>query len=228
MTPQTIEEFIQLCNEKNVPYEEMRFMLGQDCREPKCFGICKDPDTGEFVVYKNKADGTRYERYRGMDEAYAVSIIYQKMDDEIVKRRMEKPADRALPETEAEKNYRTHKRNTILISAGTVAAIAVISGIVIAKTPKTGYYHSPDNGIYYYINDDWYFWNDDAWDPYYGGTDGYTYAGDTWDSAEYAEDFEDTTYYEQAQEEDTGNDSDWSSDDFDDWDSSDTDWDSDW
>ena len=227
MTPQTIEEFIQLCNEKNVPYEKMRFMLGQDCREPKCFGIYKDPDTGEFVVYKNKADGTRYERYRGIDEAYAVSIIYQKMDDEIVKRRMEKPADRALPENSFEKRRKTERKTVIIATAAAAAIVAVGVGIAL-HAQKTGYYHSPDDGIYYYLDDDWYYWNDDVWDPYYGDTEGYVYDGDTWNSDEYVEDFEDTTYYEQAQETDTDADSDWSSDDFDDWDSSDTDWDSDW
>lgn len=53
-----------------------------DFRQPKAFGIYKDSD-GNFVVYKNKGDGTRAERYRGKDEAYAVNEIYQKLRSEI-------------------------------------------------------------------------------------------------------------------------------------------------
>lgn len=46
-----------------------------DFRQPKAFGIYKDSD-GNFVVYKNKGDGTRAEHYRGKGEAYAVNEIY--------------------------------------------------------------------------------------------------------------------------------------------------------
>ena len=57
-----------------------------DVLQPKAFGIYKDSD-GNFVVYKNKGDGTRAERYRGKDEAYAVNEIYQKLRSEIQIRR---------------------------------------------------------------------------------------------------------------------------------------------
>ena len=37
-----------------------------------------------FIVYKNKADGTRAVRYKGTDEAYAVNELYLKLKDEIL------------------------------------------------------------------------------------------------------------------------------------------------
>ena len=78
--PRTIEELKLYCAEKHMPLERMRFFLDQDYREPRAFGIYRDGD--EFVVYKNKADGSRAVRYRGRDEAYAVRELYEKLLDE--------------------------------------------------------------------------------------------------------------------------------------------------
>lgn len=65
----------------------MRFFLGEDRKEPKCFGVYYDPARDRYIVYKNKADGTRAIRYEGPDQAEAVRIIYEKMGDEIQLRR---------------------------------------------------------------------------------------------------------------------------------------------
>lgn len=81
--PVTIEELQIFIAEKNIPAEKIRFFIGVDYREPKAFGIYRDEMTGNFVVYKNKADGTRAVRYEGKDEAYAVNEIYQKLREEI-------------------------------------------------------------------------------------------------------------------------------------------------
>ena len=69
--PQTIRDLQIYCSERGMPLEKMRFFVGQDFQEPRAFGIYQDD--GEFVVYKNKADGSRAVRYRGKDEAHAVS-----------------------------------------------------------------------------------------------------------------------------------------------------------
>lgn len=84
--PKTIEELRAFCEAKKLPLEQMRFFIGEDFKEARAFGIFKDSD-GNFVVYKNKADGTRAERYRGPDEAYAVNEIYEKMKSEVALRR---------------------------------------------------------------------------------------------------------------------------------------------
>ena len=57
----------------------MHVHIGEDYKEPKAFGIYRDAASGHFVVYKNKADGQRAVRYEGMDEAYAVNELYQKI-----------------------------------------------------------------------------------------------------------------------------------------------------
>ncbi|MBR1454171.1 MAG: APC family permease, partial [Lachnospiraceae bacterium] len=47
----------------------------------KAFGIYQAED-GNFVVYKNKANGQRAIRYNGPDEAYAVKELFLKLQDE--------------------------------------------------------------------------------------------------------------------------------------------------
>ena len=69
--PKTIDELKAYCEQNGLTPERTRFFVGVDYKQPKAFGIYKD-DTGEFVVYKNKANGERAVRYRGVDEAYAV------------------------------------------------------------------------------------------------------------------------------------------------------------
>ena len=84
--PQTIDELKQFCAEKGMPLEKMRFFIGEDYPHPRAFGIYEDAD-GDFVVYKNKADGTRAVRYKGPNEAYAVNELYEKLKYETDKRR---------------------------------------------------------------------------------------------------------------------------------------------
>ena len=61
--PTTIYELRTYCAQKRVPLAQIRFFIGEDYREPRAFGIYQDDD-GQFVVYKNKADGSRAIRYR--------------------------------------------------------------------------------------------------------------------------------------------------------------------
>ncbi len=82
-TPKTIDELKVWYEARNLPpYETTRFFIGIDYKEPKAFGIYQDGS--EFVVYKNKGDGSRAVRYRGTDEAYAVNEIYLKLKSEIL------------------------------------------------------------------------------------------------------------------------------------------------
>ena len=67
--PKTIEELQAWYAAHNLPPEEItRFFIGKNITEPKAFGIYKT-DTGDCVVYKNKANGERAIRYQGADEA---------------------------------------------------------------------------------------------------------------------------------------------------------------
>lgn len=82
-TPKTIAELEQWYKDRNLPpYETTRFFIGINYKEKRAFGIYKDGD--EFIVYKNKDDGTRAIRYQGTDEQYAVNELYLKLKSEIL------------------------------------------------------------------------------------------------------------------------------------------------
>ena len=69
--PKTISELQDWFKANGFDYNKTRCFIGIDFKDPKAFGIYKD-DSGEFVVYKNKANGERAIRYQGPDEEYAV------------------------------------------------------------------------------------------------------------------------------------------------------------
>lgn len=87
-TPRTIEELQQWYTERNLPSEEVtRFFIGKDVRTPRAFGIYKQG--ARYIVYKNKADGSRAIRYEGPDEGYAVNELYLKLKEEILNQKMQ-------------------------------------------------------------------------------------------------------------------------------------------
>ena len=79
MAPRTVEELQAYCEAKELPLAELRYFIGRDYRRPKAFGIYRDG--ADFVVYKNKADGSRFIRYRGPDEEKAVGELFEKLLD---------------------------------------------------------------------------------------------------------------------------------------------------
>lgn len=82
--PRTIEELKQWYKDANLPPEETtRFFIGRNYIERCAFGIYKDENTGDFIVYKNKDTGVRAIRYQGKDEAYAVNELYLRLKEEI-------------------------------------------------------------------------------------------------------------------------------------------------
>lgn len=83
--PRTIEELKQWYKDANLPPEETtRFFIGRNYTERCAFGIYKDENTGDFIVYKNKDTGARAIRYQGKDEAYAVNELYLRLKEEIL------------------------------------------------------------------------------------------------------------------------------------------------
>lgn len=209
---------------RSMPLARMRFFINEDRREPRCFGIYQDPDSGFWVVYKNKADGSRAVRYNGPDEGYAAQELWAKINSEIDLRRAKMPAKKRK-KTLAEKVR-------LAVVAALVAALAV-TGIVLvarklARTPSRGYYLL-DHTLYYTQDDDWYWYDEGEWSPYddlayedwqaaeyYG--DSYPYFADDEDAFEY------TDYYVEPSADDSSSDSSV----FDSWDSGDTDWGTDW
>ena len=80
LRPKTIEELRDWCSVHRLPLQRLRFFLGEDYRPPRAYGIYRDG--GDFVIYKNKSDGSRSVPYRGPDEARAVLLLYEKLLEE--------------------------------------------------------------------------------------------------------------------------------------------------
>lgn len=148
--PKTIEELQAFAAANNIPLEKMRFFVGVDYKEPRAFGIYKEPN-GNCVVYKNKADGSRAIRYQGADEAYAVNELYQKMKAELLER---KQADINKGRTTSRpKSARSssRKRNSgcgglatgcstgiVIFLVIMIMIVAFVNSLEDAKTPKKG------------------------------------------------------------------------------------------
>ena len=230
--PKTIDELKAYCEQNGLTPERTRFFVGVDYKEPKAFGIYKD-DKGEFVVYKNKANGERAVRYRGVDEAYAVNELYERLQDEILNQKahhVERQKNKAV------KSVKRQQRNGLIQGFFFLLGAVIVIGTLLYPTRKfnNGYYHY-NNTHYYSLDDTWYYYDDTStdWFPASSVPDDLTEnANDYYDSSYYdynsnTTNFEDTDYYSdwEKSQSDNDSDSDWDSSD---WDSNDTDWDSDW
>ena len=234
MRPQTIEELKQYCMDRGMPLERMRFFIGEDCREPRAFGIYRDGD--RFVVYKNKANGSRAVRYHGPDEAYAVNELYQKLLDEHYQRGMDPNAKPSVSNSTRRRLVAEEKRRKQRIWLILGILMLLIYGYLVLEPVLThrhdGYYRSGDD-MYYRYGDGWYYF-DDIWRvaDYFPYTDYDDYYVD--DAYQYdmdVSDFKDSDLYKSIRESESSSSdssSDWDSSDYDSWDSGDTDWDSDW
>ena len=150
-TPQTIEELLAFCERHKLPLAKMRFFIGLDYPGAKAFGIYRDAD-GQFVVYKNKADGSRAVRYRGPDEAFAVREIFEKLKSEasvqranaISRRRSAAAAGGGTYGKAEEASLPRQKRrpNKFLIAILALAAAITIGRTVARLRPhyQPGYY----------------------------------------------------------------------------------------
>ena len=255
-TPQTVEELLAFCERHELPLSKMRFFIGLDYPGAKAYGIFKDKN-GDFVVYKNKADGSRAVRYRGPDEAYAVKELFEKLKTEASSQRVHAAAARTpgFPASSAHANNpynypdraakrpRKRKANALLIAIIAAAAAITIGRTAAAIHNNTqqvphfsqGYYQYNDN-YYYNYHDDWFLYNNDVgtWFPIYTVDDELTdnyydyYTSYSYDDDYGVESFSDSGYYESASGSSSYS-SDWDSGSDSDWDSgSDSDWDSGW
>ena len=232
--PKTIDELKAFAVAHNLPLEQMRFFIGEDFKEPRAFGIYQDGL--DFVVYKNKADGTRAIRYRGKDEAYAVNELYQKMKSEVANQK------NRLGTQKVQKAQRKTRVAGILVIIA--FATALVGGIfAISRMPSRGYYSYNDTS-YYYQDDYWYYYDTSSnqWQPDPSPPTTLTennndyWEGSSWDSSSGTSDFSSSQYYEPPSEsssssssdDDDWDDDDWSWSSSDSWDSSATDWSSDW
>ena len=252
--PLTIEELRQWYIDRHLPPEDVtRFFIGKNIHEPKAFGIYKD-ENGDFIVYKNKANGDRAVRYQGRDEVFAVSELLSRLKEEIQLRKGKNPtasspigsgANSGLSYKRRKYNGNTQqpaqklsinsqgKRKGCFIATIVGAILTFFVSLFASGTPN-GYYHYNDN-YYYHLGTAWYIYDalTSQWAP--------TTSLDEWITEDNADQyttssfngkpFEETGWYEDYYSSDTSSDSDsdydWDDDD-DSWDSDDTDWDDDW
>lgn len=221
--PDSIEALKAYCDAKGMPLEKMRFFIGQDYRQPRAFGIYFDGDS--FVVYKNKADGSRTVRYQGPDEAYAVNELFQKLLDECHARGIYPDGKPRMTEAQR-KAQRRAKRIAVCVVAATLAIIAAVSFFMIRHHRADGYYRYSDDAYYYRYGGDWYYdYGDNYWvevDDFPYDDYGDYYLGDDYDDSWSAGDFRDSSAWESIHESSS------TSSDYDSWDSGSTDWSSDW
>lgn len=227
--PKTIEELKQWYIDHNLPDETItRFFIGKDYKYAKAFGIYKDITTGEFIVYKNKADGTRAVRYQGTDEQYAVNELFSKLKDEIWNQKYNNNSS-------VSSNFAGYKRkfgSTSLIEIivlGIMICIMFLIFIIPLTQPKRGYYYYDDD-YYYYQEGTWYEYEDyGGWRKAVVSEDLKKNHSDYYTSYNYTygiDSFQNSPYYREPSSSSSSDDYSWSSSDS--WDSSSTDWDSDW
>lgn len=251
--PQTIDELKRFCAERGMPLEQMRFFIGEDYRGARAFGVYETED-GDFVVYKNKANGERAIRYQGPNEAYAVNELYEKLKSETEQRRASPSKSTSVSRGGVARRtgrpLGNRNKRRLIIAAALIVFIA--GGLYAAsKQPDRGYYQYGGNS-YYFDNSDWYGY-DDSFNNWYlikdiaeELEDHYNdyYVSEYYDDAYGVSDFRDSAYYDYSYDYSYDDDSDydsyysdsddydwdydWDDDDWDSWDSYDTDWDSDW
>ena len=253
--PQTIGELKAYCEKRGMPLHRMRFFIGENYKEPKAFGIYEND--GRYIVYKNKANGTRAVRYDGPDEGYAVKELFLKLLDECHNRGIypdgkpqNMPVTRSAPAgrtrtklTAKEKAERRQNNMSFLRDFGKyilflISIVAVVFLLIWILTTwvftghkQDGYYRY-NNSMYYKYGSDWYFSsNETDWYKSVFPDDEIEdyYLGRDYDSEWGESDFKESDTWSRIQEEHSSGSSDYgSSSDYDSWDSGDTNWDSDW
>ncbi len=216
------KDFVQ---RHNIPLDKIRFALGEDKgHEPRWFYIYQDRFTGEWVVAKNKSDGSTAERYRGHDEAKACQILFDKMEEEFNNRKHEAGSEYPASAGSVKKNRR--KKNMFILLLQQALYYIVGAGIICLvyyvffyekpqKRPGQGYYvfrNTYDDGsqwddLYYYLDNHWYYY-DYEYDDWYADSDfdySYDYVDDYYVGNYYSSldgyydgeawDFDDTSYY---------------------------------
>lgn len=229
--PRTIEELQSWYVEHNLPPKEVtRFFIGEDYKGPKAFGIYRDESTGNVVVYKNKADGSRAVRYEGQDEAYGVNELYMKLKEIIQQQKAKNVRNRT-----GYSNKKSGKfANGINITVCTVVVLIFVISIWAAITSPSNGYYNYGGKQYYYLGSSWYEYDSSYGDWYSTSVDEELeenhsdyYQSESYDSSYNSSDFSDTSYYEDwsSSSDSWDSDSSWSSSDS--WGDSGG-WDSDW
>ncbi|MBR2784109.1 MAG: hypothetical protein IKD93_07965 [Firmicutes bacterium] len=224
--PKTIPELQEFCRLHNLPLAQMRFFIGENYQGARAYGIYQD-DEGDFVVYKNKSDGSRAIRYEGKDEAYAVNEIYQKLKTEMTAERMNRRQAQGTPPPSKQPPDKKKKRGCLkgcLIAAAILAALLIIGAVATALAPDR---YGPSSSSSYGSG-----WNFDDYGSDYDydddDDDGYHDSGSDWLSGSDDSDSGSSWWDDWSSWDDDWDSSDWDWDSGSDWGGGSSDWDSDW
>lgn len=152
--PRSLDELKEYCREQRLSPEKLLFSIGRDSDEPRVNGIFQEPG-GDYVVFRNKSDGTRLERYRGTDEEEAVQTLYPRLRDELERQRSAAFA--------ASRGAGPVRRRSGCLSRPLliIIVLVVVCSLVFTffdKRPSNGYYRF--NEVYYYCEGgDWYYYS---------------------------------------------------------------------
>lgn len=224
--PRTIEELKAFCVEKQIPLDKFKFHIGENYTGPQAFGIYYDEQNKEYVVYKNKSDGTRSVRYHGHDEGYAVNEIYQKLKEQIGDYKTYRASKGAIHSGPSASKSADSSGFNLVKAITWIAIIIIVLAVVFSGM---GSKSSGNSGSYYNYNGNEYYYNDGSWYSYDDSTGDYS---ETYDVPSELENHRDD-YYDDLNEYNRQTiDSDWDDDSDFSWDSSDwgssDDWDSGW
>ncbi len=196
--PKTIEALIEFAKAHNLPLEKMHYHLGENYTGPKAIGIYQDEETRNFVVYKNKADGSRAVRYEGKDEAYAVNEIYQKMKTDMISQKEQNPNAGKKPSG----NSKGGLSNILFYIMIAIVIIVILGGkswlssclssssSSSHQTNPSGYYRDydddDDDSGWFDSNDDDSWWNsndnDNSWNDSDWNNSDWNWGSDNWNS----------------------------------------------
>ncbi|MCR4584991.1 MAG: hypothetical protein K5686_04635 [Lachnospiraceae bacterium] len=151
--PATVEDLKAWYESKGLPsYETTRFFIGIDYSGPRAFGIYKDPYNGNFVVYKNKDNGSRAVRYEGTDEAYAVNELFMRLKQEIVEQKARNASRGVSPYYSKNGAGRTQRRSVgsgLTKIIATIFVINIIASLSVGALMNRSYHNGvPDQGYY--------------------------------------------------------------------------------
>ena len=222
--PTTIQELKQWYIDHNLPDENItRFFIGKDYSGPKAYGIYKQAD-GDFVVYKNKSDGSRMTRYVGKDEAYAVQELYLKLKEAVMQQKNKSsytPSssnyinnNRLNTYADVAKNSVSSKPSGCVI--GLIIAIVIFIILVASCSKNTSYTGTRPYG---YSNSSSYYSSDydssynSSYDSSYSNSSSSSWWDSDWDSS----DWDSSSSWDSSSWDSSSWDSDWGSS-----------WDSDW
>ncbi len=161
--PQTIEELKKWYQSQALPPADVtRMFIDCDYDGTCAYGIYKKEANNEFVVYKNKPDGSRYVKYSGTNEIEAVKEFYLKMIDElsiqnkinevIAEEQRKEEQEHLMLKYMIRDKYNTNQNTGLLLTVA-IIVIVVVAGVFYLATSKNRRYRENYNYAINYLQE---------------------------------------------------------------------------